>query len=399
MQKVIEHQEMMLRNNLKLIAALQKEIESHYQNERGRQGGEIVSDSSDFESEIDGLKSYAEMLHQTLNHQSEESESLSKELTKLSKLVWQNPLNYFSFGEVEFQSKYSIPGYSEIRVEITDLVLANGAEYSDIHFKIVNKEGLFGIEIRENENSSSVVRFPDTMEDEFGKYLLVLSSHNFADAGGEVLATLSSDEVLLLKAMFEIASSKLFEGGELFAFDISDDEVRNWRKLCSQANFLHNAPLTYNHAEMNQYYEVDGYSHLAFELSGLMVTNTWFDSFFFKIATVDVNSSSEARITNVLRIELREQRGERPPLKIWPPFEEDEYGYKFKVDIPLAAECLVFETEELLSTSDYELLRQLLISAPSLLGKTNALGLEEETKDRWMLSLIDAQTLAQESVT
>ncbi len=42
MQKVIEHQEMMLRNNLKLIAALQKEIESHYQDDERFSDKEIA---------------------------------------------------------------------------------------------------------------------------------------------------------------------------------------------------------------------------------------------------------------------------------------------------------------------------------------------------------------------
>ena len=198
MQKVIEHQEMMLRNNLKLIAALQKEIESHYQDDERFSDKEIGSDVSKLESELNSLKSYVEMLHETLNRQSEESESLSKELCKFSKLVWQTPFKSCCFSEVEFQSKYSIPGYSELRISITELILANGAEYPEVHFKIVDKEGVFGIEIRDNENPSSTVRFPDNMDDEFGKYLLVLSSNNFAGTDSEILSNLNSDEVLTL---------------------------------------------------------------------------------------------------------------------------------------------------------------------------------------------------------
>lgn len=237
------------------------------------------------------------------------------------------------------------------------------------------------------------------MDDEFGKYLLVLSSNNFAGTDSEILSNLNSDEVLLISAMFEIASSKLFQGGKPFAFDISDDELRNWRKLCSGADFFHGIPITYNLASVDEYYEIDGYSHLAFVLSGLMLKNKWFQTFRFKIAAVDVNDSNESRVTNVLRFEFREQTGEQPPLQIWPPHEEDEYGYKFKVDIALDGEELAFITDELLSMDDYEQLRQLIIIAPKILQSTDCTDLDAAKKERWMLSLIDAQTLAQKTLT
>ena len=62
-------------------------------------------------------------------------------------------------------------------------------------------------------------------------------------------------------------------------------------------------------------------------------------------------------------------------------------------------EELAFITDELLSMDDYEQLRQLIIIAPKILQSTDCTDLDAAKKERWMLSLIDAQTLAQKTLT
>jgi len=392
-QKAIEHQEMMLRNNLKLIATLQKEVESYHNREAERLSKGKNHESHTSEVEVNNLKAYVESLHETLNIQVKENEFLSNELNKVNRLILQNSDKFAVYDNVEFHSKFGMPGYSELRVSISGLALTTGKVFEEVNFKLVNKNGLLGIEIRDIDNSASIVQFDEEIQDEYGKYLLVLFSEGSIFYDGHK-PQLSSNDLLLIKTVFDTACGALLSLDVFFAFDISIDEVREWRKLCAINYGSLDFPASYNSVAINEYYSVEGYEHFAIGLGGFFVNGRWLENFDFKVAAVGHNSSEPERVTELLRLELRDQSSGFFPLSVWPPLEQDEFGFKFLADVSLNQNGLFFETNEFLSDDDEDFLRKLVIVLPQVYRQCMDELPAEVDKIKWLRTLEDAAEMA-----
>lgn len=398
MNKAIEHQEMMLRSNIKLIAELHKQIESQFNSESSTRNRVNRSDSkeSGFEEERKKLTEYVESLHNIIEKQNEESQLLLEELNKFKRLVFEGT-NNSSFRDFEFQSKYSLPGYAELRILITDLVLNNGREYEKVYFKIVNKEDRVGIEIRDVDNTSNLVDFPTDMMDDFGKFLLVFVPQNsrpFLNEEHQNGVILNGDDLLLVCSLFDIGLNKLYQNDSSYLFDIEDDEIRNWRRLCSDLKLANYDIFGYNSSGLIEYYHVEGYAHLTFELSGVFFKGKWFNNFHFKVAAINLMDIEKNWITDIVRIEFREQEHKINPLEVWPPVEQDEYGYKLTVDIPLQSEHFTLETEEYLSSEDRCFIRCLASRVVDFFESENSTILDIPDKQLWLNSFVELSRLA-----
>ena len=393
MQKAIEHQEMMLRNNLKLIATLQKEVESYHNREADRLSQSENHESHTSKVEVNNLKAYIESLHETLNVQVKENEFLSNELNKVNRLVLQNADKFAVYDNVEFHSKFGMPGYTELRVSISGLALTTGNVFEEVNFKLVNKSGLLGVEIRDVDNSASIVQFDEEIQDEYGKYLLVLFSEGSLSYNSHK-HRLSSSDLLLIKTVFDTACAALLSIDSSFAFDISGDEIREWKKLCAVNYGLLNLPASYNSVAISEYYSVEGYEHFSISLRGLYIKGRWLENFDFKVATVGHNNFDSDMITELLRIELRDQSTGLVPLSVWPPLGQDEFGYKFLADIPLNQNSLFFETDEFLNDNDKDFLRGVVIALPKIFQQCMDELPGEVDKIRWLHTLEVAEKIA-----
>lgn len=399
MNKAIEHQEMMLRSNIKLIAALHKQIEGHFNTQNSKKIKGSDSEASRFEEEQKNLTKYVESLHNIIEKQNEENKLLLEDLNRFKLLAFDGN-SCSSFRDFEFRSKYSLPGYAELRILVTDLVLKNGREYEQVHFKMVNKEGRLGIEIRDVENAPDVVDFQDEMVDDFGKFLIVFfsgadpKSTVILNDGEQNSAILNGDDLLLVCSLFDIAVDKLFQNGSSFLFDIDDDEIRNWRRLCSNFKLPHFDVFGYNTSKLVEYYHVEGYAHLTVELFGVYFKGKWFNNFYFKVAAIDLMDNDKNRISDMLRIEFREQEHQINPLQIWPPVEQDEYGYKLSVDIPLESEQFSLETEDFLSSDDRMFIKCLASRVVDIFEAESSTILDIPDKNLWLESFVKLSRLA-----
>jgi hypothetical protein len=265
---------------------------------------------------------------------------------------------------------YSEDGYQDLQLVLGGLVLADGRQYEKLTCKIVDISGTLGLEIRQNDNDEDLVRWPDEMHDDHGRFMLYLpeyrDGYGYDQAG--LRAALSTDDRLLMSAIIQGITDAFVVGRVGNAEIFPQVSVKIWRMLTVNLARQHQTEeqyLTFNQVETIESYAAEGYEHIWFEVKALQSGQRVINSFDFKFV------KTESAITEKFHLEIREQLSNEVPLESWPPEKTDEFGSKLIVPLVFEQGEVYFNTEEDLTYSDQQLIKSLISKIPSIFKAGN----------------------------